>query len=52
MLIIIVVARIEYSDVKCHVVLLYSVDSTKACISFIFPTVNLFRNYTLTKCGL
>ena len=29
--------------------LLYSVDWTKAVISFIFPTVNLFRNCTLTK---
>ena len=30
---------LEYSDVICHVVLLYSVDWTKACISFIFLTV-------------
>ena len=32
---------LEYSDVLCHVVMLYSVDWTKACISFIFLTVNL-----------
>ena len=42
----------EYSDVTCHLVLLYSVDWTKAGISFIFPRVNLFCNYTLTECGL
>ena len=41
---------LEYSDVVCHVVLLYSVDWTKACISFIFLTVNLFRNCTLIEC--
>ena len=41
---------LEYSEVICHVVLLYSVDWTKACISFIFLTVNLFRNCTLTEC--
>ena len=41
---------LEYSDVVCHVVLLYSVDWSKACISFIFLMVNLFRNCTLTKC--
>ena len=41
---IIVVTRLEYSDVTCHVVLLYSVDWTKAGISFLVPTVNLFRN--------
>ena len=41
---------LEYSDVVCHVVLLHSVDWTKACISFIFLTVNLFRNCTLTEC--
>ena len=40
---VIVVTRLEYSDVTCHVVLLYSVNWTKIGISFIFPTVNLFR---------
>ena len=30
--------------------LLYSVDWSKACISFIFLTVNLFRNCTLSEC--
>ena len=40
---VIVVTRLEYSDVTCHVVLLYSVNWTKIGSSFIFPTVNLFR---------
>ena len=48
----IVVTRLEYSDVTCQIVLFYSVDWTKAGISFIFPMVNLFRNYTLTERGL
>ena len=43
----IVVTRLEYSDVACHVVLLYSVDWTKACISFIFTTINLFATKLL-----
>ena len=32
--------------------LLYSVDWIKAGISYIFLTVDLFRNYVLTECGV
>ena len=40
---------VRVGDVVCHIVLLYSVDWTKAGISFIFLTVNLFRNCSLAK---